>query len=57
MVTPPDPSPPKRSGHIVISVDAMGGDQGPAAVVAGLSTSIQKNPDIAFVLHGPKDEL
>lgn len=41
----------------MISVDAMGGDKGPAAVVAGLATSVQKNPDIAFILHGPEDEL
>ena len=32
-----------QSGRIVISVDAMGGDQGPAAVVAGISLSAQKN--------------
>lgn len=38
--------------RIVISVDAMGGDRGPAAVVAGLVDSASKNPDIAFVLHG-----
>lgn len=45
------------SGRTVISVDAMGGDRGPAAVVAGISNSAKKNPDIAFILHGPKDEL
>lgn len=41
----------------VISVDAMGGDRGPAAVVAGIARSAAKNPDIRFILHGPKDEL
>lgn len=45
------------SGRTVISVDAMGGDRGPAAVVAGISNSAKKNPEIAFILHGPKDEL
>jgi glycerol-3-phosphate acyltransferase PlsX len=35
----------------------MGGDQGPATVVAGISRSAKKNPDIGFILHGPKDEL
>lgn len=35
----------------------MGGDLGPAAVVAGLAESARKNPDIAFLVHGPKDEL
>ena len=42
---------------VVISVDAMGGDRGPAAVVAGLQLSAQKNPDIAFLLHGDEAEL
>ncbi|MBT9383382.1 phosphate acyltransferase PlsX [Pseudooceanicola sp. CBS1P-1] len=45
------------SGRIVISVDAMGGDRGPATVVAGLARSARKNPDIDFILHGPQDEL
>ena len=48
---------PDRTDRIVISVDAMGGDKGPAAVVAGLTNSVHKNPDIAFILHGPEDEL
>jgi phosphate acyltransferase len=40
------------AARIVISVDAMGGDQGPAAVVAGLVSSAARLPDVAFVLHG-----
>lgn len=51
------PAPQKRSGPFVISVDAMGGDRGPAAVVSGIARSAKKNPDIAFILHGPKDQL
>ena len=35
----------------------MGGDVGPAAVVAGLAKSARKNSDIAFILHGPATEL
>ncbi|MDQ2093091.1 phosphate acyltransferase PlsX [Rhodalgimonas zhirmunskyi] len=35
----------------------MGGDQGPAAVVAGIALSAEINPDIAFLLHGPRDTL
>ncbi|MEM7522043.1 MAG: phosphate acyltransferase PlsX [Pseudomonadota bacterium] len=42
---------------IILSVDAMGGDSGPAVVVAGCSKSAQKNPDLGFILHGPADEL
>lgn len=47
----------KASGRIIISVDAMGGDRGPSAVVAGLNKAVKKNPDIGFILHGPEDEL
>ncbi|MEO0633006.1 MAG: phosphate acyltransferase PlsX [Pseudomonadota bacterium] len=42
---------------ITLSVDAMGGDSGPAAVVAGCAKSAKKNPNIGFILHGPEDEL
>ena len=45
------------AGRIIISVDAMGGDQGPATVVAGISRSAHQNPNIGFILHAPKDEL
>ena len=41
----------------IISVDAMGGDRGPAAVVAGLALSATKAPGIGFLLHGPEAEL
>lgn len=40
------------ASRIVISVDAMGGDRGPATVVAGLVDAASQNPDIAFILHG-----
>lgn len=53
--TPERASP--TSGRTIISVDAMGGDLGPAAVVAGIDKSAHKNPDIGFIVHGPADEL
>ncbi len=43
--------------NTVISIDAMGGDAGPAAVVAGIYKSARINPEIGFILHGPKAEL
>ena len=46
-----------KAGRIVISVDAMGGDRGPAAVVAGLVISAEKNLEIAFILHGDEEVL
>ncbi|ETX30642.1 phosphate acyltransferase PlsX [Roseivivax isoporae] len=45
------------SEPVVISIDAMGGDQGPSAVIAGIAQSAQKNPDIRFILHGDVAEL
>ncbi|EAQ03440.1 fatty acid/phospholipid synthesis protein [Pseudooceanicola batsensis HTCC2597] len=48
---------PVGQGRIVISVDAMGGDRGPNAVVAGIARSAKKNPEIGFILHGPKAVL
>ncbi|MFV1600502.1 MULTISPECIES: phosphate acyltransferase PlsX [unclassified Phaeobacter] len=47
----------KNASRIVISVDAMGGDAGPAVVVAGIAMSAEKNPDLGFILHGPEEQL
>ncbi len=52
----PDTAQPGAT-RTVISVDAMGSDRGPAAVVAGCARSAAENPDIGFILHGPKDQL
>ncbi|WP_223424333.1 phosphate acyltransferase PlsX [Tateyamaria pelophila] len=60
-MTAPKNDPADQTGQlafpIILSIDAMGGDNGPAAVVAGCAISAQKNPRIGFILHGPKDEL
>ena len=40
-----------------ISIDAMGGDLGPAAVIAGIVRAAKKNADIHFLLHGPSEDL
>ncbi len=41
----------------VISVDAMGGDRGPAIVIAGVAKALLKSPDLRFILHGPEAAL
>lgn len=46
-----------QAGRIVISVDAMGGDRGPAAVVGGLVRALGQNPGIGFILHGDRAVL
>ena len=43
--------------RITISVDAMGGDQGPSSVVEGCALSAAKNSEIAFILHGDEAVL
>jgi len=48
---------PTGTNRVILSVDAMGGDKGPAVVVAGCSDSAKKNPNIGFILHGPRAEL
>ena len=45
-----------NTAHI-ISVDAMGGDKGPATVVAGLSMFLASQPKARAILHGPRAEL
>src|SRR5690606_25280269 len=44
-------------GGLVISIDAMGGDRGPAAVIAGLAASAEAHPGANFIVHGPEPEL
>lgn len=46
-----------NDGRIILSIDAMGGDAGPAAVIAGCDYSARKNAAVSFILHGPQDEL
>ena len=52
-----EPGTADRSGRIVISVDAMGGDRGAVAVVAGMADSLAHCPDLEFLVHGPRAEL
>jgi glycerol-3-phosphate acyltransferase PlsX len=54
---PDNVSPRTRTGSIVISVDAMGGDKGPAAVVAGLARFMADEPQAMALLAGPERDL
>lgn len=47
----------QKPRRITIAIDAMGGDFGPSVIVAGISKSAAKNPDIGFLVFGPEDEL
>ena len=43
--------------NIIISVDAMGGDNGPAAVVSGMANSAKTNINLRFIVNGNKTIL
>ncbi len=43
--------------EIVVSVDAMGGDKGCSAVVAGMVQVANSNPRIKFIVHGDQAQL
>ncbi|MBW7921687.1 MAG: phosphate acyltransferase PlsX [Rubellimicrobium sp.] len=44
-------------GGLVLSVDAMGGDRGPSAVVEGIGRFLGARPAARVLLHGPEAEL
>ncbi|MBV6659166.1 MAG: phosphate acyltransferase PlsX [Devosiaceae bacterium] len=41
-----------NANTLTVSVDAMGGDIGPAAIVPGLDISRQRHPELAYILVG-----
>ncbi|MEM7497307.1 MAG: phosphate acyltransferase PlsX [Pseudomonadota bacterium] len=45
------------TGRLVISVDAMGGDAGPAPVLAGLARTLRTLPDLRFIVHGDEQSI
>ena len=51
------PSASAPTGSVVISIDAMGGEGGFAAVVGGMEMSANKNSDIYFIVHGDEAAL
>jgi phosphate acyltransferase len=44
-------------GDVVLSIDAMGGDQGLECVVTGMAKSLKKNPRLRYIVHGDEAEL
>ena len=51
---PSSGSAPAQADGVVISLDAMGGDKGPQAVVAGLEAFLAETPGARVLLHGPE---
>src|SRR5687767_2104659 len=40
-----------------VSLDAMGGDQGPAVVVPGAALALERHPDLSFILVGDRARI
>lgn len=51
------PRPDAAASEVVLSIDAMGGDRGPSAIVDGMAKSAEKNPGLRFIVHGNSTEL
>ena len=45
------------SDKLVISIDAMGGDNSPRVVIEGLAIAAKKNPDANFLLFGDESKV
>lgn len=45
------------SDNLVISIDAMGGDNSPKVVIEGLSIVTDRNPDVSFLLFGDEEKI
>lgn len=45
------------SDNLVISIDAMGGDNSPKVVIEGLAIAAEKNPDVNFLLFGDEEKI
>ncbi len=45
------------SSPTILSIDAMGGDRAPQAVIGGIAIVAGRDPNISFILHGNSTEL
>ncbi len=45
------------SRNTVISIDAMGGDRGPAPILTGMAHALSGNNDLRFIVHGNETKL
>lgn len=45
------------TAETIISIDVMGGDRGPAPVIAGVAKCARKDPSLKFILHGDERQI
>jgi len=50
-------APAPKGGPVVLSIDAMGGDRGPEAVLGGVLLAARAEPGLNFILNGPEADL
>ena len=43
--------------ELILSIDAMGGDAGPSAILAGVAIACRRHPKAYFLLHGDEAVL
>ena len=46
-----------NQNNIVISIDAMGGDNGPSAIISGMANAAKINSNVRFIVNGDKKIL
>ena len=46
-----------ETNNLVISIDAMGGDDSPRVVIEGLALAAKKHPDAKFLLYGDEPKV
>jgi len=45
------------SDNLTIAVDGMGGDAGPEVVIAGAAISLERTPDLKFLIYGNESQI
>ena len=57
VITVSYPSPDLDRNNLVISLDAMGGDMGPDAVIPGVAMALAERPDCYFLFYGREPDI
>lgn len=47
----------KSSKHILLSLDAMGGDKAPRMVIEGAALALKENPNLRFLMYGDERQI
>ncbi|MEO1920045.1 MAG: phosphate acyltransferase PlsX [Paracoccaceae bacterium] len=50
-------TPPLQNGSVIVSIDAMGGDNGVDAIIGGMKMSAETDSDLSFIIHGDSSKI